>query len=89
MVKVLDTVVKVKVYESREEELCVYFGLPFACSTQIIVYAKNRLFTLFQHQRSNLKVYLNKIQKIEGSLLTKTQYTRGERSTKVLFLFVE
>ena len=89
MVKVLDTVVKVKVYESKEEELCVSFGLPFVCSTQIIVYAKNRLFTLFKHQRSNLKLYLNKIQKTEGSLLTKTQYTRGERSTKVLFLFVE
>ena len=28
-VKVLDTVVKVKVYESKEEELCVSFGLPF------------------------------------------------------------
>ena len=88
MVKVLDTVVKVKVYESKEE-LCVSFGLPFVCSTQIIVYAKHRLFTLFKHQRSNLKVCLNKIQKTEGSLLTKTQYTRGERSKKVLFLFVE
>ena len=53
-------------------------GLPFVCSTQIIVYAKNRLFTLFKHQRSNLKVYLNKIQKTEGSLLTKTQYTVQE-----------
>ena len=30
MIKVLDTVVKVKVYESKEEELCVSFGLPFA-----------------------------------------------------------
>ena len=89
MVKVLDTVVKVKVYESKEVELCVSFGLPFVCSTQIIVYAKNRLFTLFKHQRSNLKVCLNKIQKTEGSLLAKTQYTRGERSKKVLFLFVE
>ena len=29
MVKVLDTVVKVKVYKSEEEELCVSFGLPF------------------------------------------------------------
>ena len=75
--------------ESKEEELCVSFGLPFVCSTQIIVYAKNRLFTLFKYQRSNLKIYSNKIQKIEGSLLTKTQYTRGERSKKVLFLFVE
>ena len=26
MVKVLDTVVKVKLYESKEEELCVSFG---------------------------------------------------------------
>ena len=90
MVKVLDTVVKVKVYESKEEELCVSsFGLPLVCSTQISVYAKNRLFTLFKHQRSDLKVYLNKLQKTEGSLLTKTQYTRGERSNKVLFLFLE
>ena len=78
MVKVLDTVVKVKVHESIEEELCVSFGLPFVCITQIIVYAKNRLFTLFKH-RFNLKVYLNKIQKTEGSLLTKTQYTKGEK----------
>ena len=67
MVKVLDTVVKVKVYENKEE-LCVSFGLPFVCCTQIIVYAKDRLFTLFKPQRSNLKVYLNKMQKIEGSL---------------------
>ena len=29
MVKVLDTVVKVKVCKSKEEELCVSFGLPF------------------------------------------------------------
>ena len=29
MVKVLDTFVKVKLYESNEEELCVSFGLPF------------------------------------------------------------
>ena len=28
MVKVLDTFVKVKLYESKEEELCVSFGLP-------------------------------------------------------------
>ena len=68
MVKILDTVVKVKVYESKEEELCVSFGLPFVCSTQIIVYAKNRLFTVFKHQRFNLKVYLNKTQKTEGPL---------------------
>ena len=42
MVKVLDMVVKVKVYESKEEELCVSFGLPFVCSTQIIVYANSQ-----------------------------------------------
>ena len=89
MVKVLDMVVKVKVYESKEEELYVSFGLPFVCSTQIIVYAKNRLFTLCKHQRSNLKVYLNKIPKKEGLLLTNTRYKRGERSKKVLILFVE
>ena len=40
MVKVLDTVVRVKVYKSKEEELCVSFGSPFQCSTQIIMYAK-------------------------------------------------
>ena len=68
MVKVLDTVVKVKVYESKEEELCVSFGLPFVCSIQIIVYTEDRLFTLFKPQRPNLKVYLNTIQKTEGSL---------------------
>ena len=28
-VKVLDTVVRVKLYESKAEELCVSFGLPF------------------------------------------------------------
>ena len=28
-VKALDTVVRVKLYESKEEELCVSFGLPF------------------------------------------------------------
>ena len=55
-------------YKSKEEELCVSFGLPFVCSTQIIVYAKNRLFTLFKRQRYNLKVYLNKTQKTEGPL---------------------
>ena len=68
MVKALDTVVEVKVYKSKEEELCVSFGLPSVCSTQIIVYAKNRLITVFKHQRSNLKVHLNKIQKTEGPL---------------------
>ena len=31
MVKFLDTVLKVKLYESKEEELCVSFGLPFLC----------------------------------------------------------
>ena len=66
MVKVLDTVVKVKVYESEEEELCVSFGLPFVCSTQIIVYARNRIFTVFKSQRFNLKVYLIKIKKQKG-----------------------
>ena len=57
MVKVLDTVVKAKVYESKEEELCVSFGLLFVCSTQIIGYAKidNPHFS----KRLNLKVYLN------------------------------
>ena len=45
MVKVLDTVVKVKVYESKEEELCVSFGLPFVCSTKAILYAKNSIRT--------------------------------------------
>ena len=29
MVKVLDTVLKGKLYESKEEELCVSFGLSF------------------------------------------------------------
>ena len=29
MAKVLDTVVKVELYKSKEEELCVSFGLPF------------------------------------------------------------
>ena len=42
MVQVLDTVVKVKLYESKEEELCVSFGPPFVCSGQIIVYAKKK-----------------------------------------------
>ena len=88
VVKVLDTVVQVKVYESKEEELCVSFGLPFVCSTQIIVYAKNTIFALFKRRRFISKVYLNRIQKTEGSLLTKTRYKRGERSKKVLFLFV-
>ena len=73
MVKALDTVVKVKVYESKEEELCVSFGLPFVCSTQIIVYAVNTIFALFKRRRFISKVYLNRIQKTKGSLLTKTR----------------
>ena len=89
MVKILDTIVKVKVYESREEELCGTFGSPLQCSTQIIVYAKDQLFTLFKRHRSNLKVYLNKIQKTEGSLSRWVKRNRGQRSSKVLFLFVE
>ena len=36
----LDTVLKVKLYESKGEELCVSFGSPFQCSTKNIVYAK-------------------------------------------------
>ena len=67
-VKVLDTVVKVKLYESKEEGLCVSFGFAFQCSTQIIVHAKNRLFTLSKRPHSNVKLYLNTVQKTEGPL---------------------
>ena len=50
MAKVLDTIVKEKLCESREEGLCVSFGFPFQCSTQIIVYAKNSVFALFKRR---------------------------------------
>ena len=68
--------------------------LALQCSTQIIVYAENTVqfqhfSTLCKRQRFNLRVYLNKIQKAEGLLSTETQYKRGERLSKVLFLFVE
>ena len=37
MVKVLDTtVVKVKLYESKEEELCVSFGLPLCVAHKLL-----------------------------------------------------
>ena len=51
MAKVLDTVGKVNLYESKEEGLCVSFSFPFLrCSTQIIVYAKNSVFALFKRR---------------------------------------
>ena len=65
--KVLDTVVKVKLYESKEEGLYVSFGFAFQCSTQIIVHAKNQLFTL-SRPRFDLKLYSNTVQKTEGPL---------------------
>ena len=48
-VNFLDRVLKVKLYESKEKELCVSFGSPFQCSTQIIVYAKNSRGITYSH----------------------------------------
>ena len=71
MVKVSDTVVKVKLYESEGEELCVSFGSLLQCSTQIIVYAENTVLRLSKRPRSNLRVYLNIDTKNRRAVLNK------------------
>ena len=68
MVKVLDTVVKVKVCKKVKKKSCVSLLAYPLCSTQIIVYAKNSVFAFFKRPRFNLRFYLNTIQKTEGWL---------------------
>ena len=72
-----------------KKKSCVSLLADLLCSTQIIVYAKNSVFAFFKRTRFNLGFYLNTIQKTEGSLLRWVKRNRGQRSSKVLFLFVE